>query len=256
MAELERELHELGAALDFPPTPDVATAVRRRLAAETRPAPRFARRRALVLAFAVLAVAIGAVMAVPPARTAVLDWLGLRGVRIERTPTSPSAGTTTVRGLSESGLVLGERVTVAEARRLARYPILLPPESLGDPDAVYLDPSAPGGQVSFLYRDGDEVRLLVSEFRAGIDEEFIQKSAGPATRIEPVSVNGGPGWWLEGEPHEFFFVDPATKQVRPETLRLATNTLLWVSGGRTLRIEGEDLTRDEAVRLAEGFRPA
>lgn len=256
MADLERDLRDLGAALDFPPTPDVATAVRRRLAAEARPAPRLSRRRALVLAFAVLAVAVGAVMAVPPARTAILDWLGLRGVRIERTPTAPSAGTTTTRGLSDAELALGERVTLAEARRRARYPILVPPASLGDPDAVYFDPAAPGGQVSFVYRDGDEIRLLVSEFRASVEEEFIEKSAGPGTRIEAVAVNGQPGWWLEGEPHEFFYLDRASGQMRPETLRLAANTLLWVSGERTLRIEGENLTRAEAIRIAEAFRPA
>ncbi|MDQ3857484.1 MAG: hypothetical protein M3327_03415, partial [Actinomycetota bacterium] len=209
----------------------------------------------LVLALAVLAVAVGAVMAVPPARTAVLEWLGLRGVRIERTPISPSPGTTT-RGLREAELSLGERVTPREARRRARYEVLVPPASLGDPDAVYFDPIGPGGQVSFVYREGDQIRLLASEFRAGVREEFIEKSAGPGTRIESVGVNGARGWWLEGEPHEFFYVDPATNEVRPETFRLATNTLLWMSGGRTLRIEGEDLTRDEAIRIAEAFGPA
>ncbi len=206
----------------------------------------------IVLALAVLAVAIGAVMAVPPARTAVLEWLGLRGVRIERTPTSPPPGRAT-RGLPEVELSLGDRVTLPEARRRARYQVLLPPRSLGDPDAVYFDPTGPGGQVSFVYREGDQIRLLASEFRAGVDEEFIQKSAGPGTRIESVAVNGSRGWWLEGEPHEFFYVDRATNEVRPETLRLATNTLLWVSGGRTLRIEGKDLTRDQAIRIAEEF---
>lgn len=252
MAELEHDLRELGAALAFPPTPDVASAVRRRLEAEVRPPSRLERRRAFVVALAVLVVVIGAVMAVPPARTAILDWLGLRGVRIERTPTAPG---TTMRRLSEAELSLGERVTLREARERARYGILVPPDSLGEPDAVYFDPGAPGGQISFVYRDGDDVRLLVSEFRAGIDEEFIQKSAGPGTRIQSVVVNRRPAWWLEGEPHEFFYVDRTTNQVRPETLRLATNTLLWVRGGRTLRIEGEGLARDEAVAIAEGFEP-
>jgi hypothetical protein len=255
MAELERDLRDLAAALEFPPTPDLATAVRRRLEATERPAPRFSRRRALVLALAVLAVAAGAVMAVPPARTAILEWLGLRGVRIERTPTSPAAGGTT-RGLSDAALSLGERVTLGEARRRARYRVLAPPASLGEPNAVYFDPIAPGGQVSFVYREGDQVRLLASEFRAGLREEFIEKLAGPGTRIEPVSVNGAAGWWLEGEPHQFLYVDPRTGNVQPETLRLAGNTLLWVSGRRTLRIEGEGLTKDEAVRIAEAFGPA
>jgi hypothetical protein len=67
-----------------------------------------------------------------------------------------------------------------------------------------------------------------------------------------VTVNGGRGFWLEGAPHQFFYRDP-DGSVRPDTLRLAGNTLLWEQGGVTLRLEA-DLTRDQALRLASTFR--
>jgi hypothetical protein len=258
MAELERDLRELGTALEFPPTPDLATAVRRRLAAEPALGPRFrfGGRRALVLAFAVLAVAVGATMAVPSARTAILEWLGLRGVQIERTETSPARGPAAGSDLSDAERSLGEPVTLDEARARARYRVVVPPEELGEPDAIYFLESGPGGQVSFAYRDDGELAVLVSEFAAGLDRDFIYKSVGPNTRVERADVDGQLGWWLEGEPHEFVYLDRELGDIRPETLRLATNTLLWVRGDLTLRIEGADLTKERALRIAEGFRPA
>ena len=251
MPELERELRDLGAAVAFPPTPDVAAAVRRRVEA-AEPARRgFGFRRGLVVALAVLVVAVGAVMAVPTARTAILEWLGLRGVTIERVPTTPTA-TPTVSEVDDLGL--GRPVAVDEARRRVAYPLAVPPEELGRPDGVYFSEEAPGGQVAFVYLDDeDEIRVLFSEFRAGLDADFISKTAGPETEIEPVTVDGAPGWWLAGEPHEFVYLDRETGKVRLETLRLAGNTLLWQRGELTLRLEG-DLSREEALRIAEGVR--
>ncbi len=255
MPDLERELRDLGAAIAFPPTPDLADPVRRRLAASERAPRRFSFRRGAVLALAVLVVALGAVLAVPQARTAVLEWLGLRGVTIERVPaapTTPAAGRT-LREL-DAHLELGRRVTLDEARSAVRYPLVVPPAELGRPHALYLSEAAPGGQVAFVYRDEAEVTALFTEFRAELDEGFIHKTAGPGTEIEAVTVNGEPGWWLAGEPHEFVYVDPETREPRAETLRLATNTLLWQRGELTLRLEG-DLTRDEALVIARAVAP-
>lgn len=249
MAELEHDLRELGLALELPPTPELWPAVRRRLAAE--PSRRvFPLRRALVLGFAVLAVAAGAVLAVPQARTAVLEWLGLRGVTIERVETTPTP-TATV-DLQEAALQLGERVTLAEARRRARYPVALP-TALGEPGAVYFDPRAPGGQVSFVYRDDEgRIEALVSQFRAGLDDDFIFKSANPETKVEPASVDGARAWWLEGAPHEILYVDASGEPIFEET-RLAANTLLWERGETTVRLEG-DFTKQEALRIAGSAR--
>ena len=90
MTDLELQLRDLGAQIEYPRTPDIAGAVRRRLTTEAARRG-FALRRAVLIGVAVLAVVVGAVMAVPQARTAVLEWLGLRGVKIERVPTQPTA---------------------------------------------------------------------------------------------------------------------------------------------------------------------
>jgi hypothetical protein len=244
--ELEQELRALGGQL-FPPTPDIAGAVRRRLA--EAPPRGFALRRALVLGLAVLAVAVGAVMAVPQARTAILEWLGLRGVTIERVPTKPEAPPA-----EETNLALGEPVTLAAARSRADFPLLVPTlQGYDDPDRVFVRAPRDGGQVAFVYRTGERVRVLVMQFRARIEANLIQKSAGPGTTIEEVTVRDKRGFWLKGEPHEFVYVDQVTGEPIFESARLATNTLLWQVGEVTLRIEGE-LTKQEALRLAESMR--
>jgi hypothetical protein len=242
--ELERELRGLGLALDFPPTPDLATAVRRRLV-EEQPRRGFALRRAVVLSFAVLAVAVGAVMAVPQARTAVLEWLGLRGVSIERTATQPQAPE------RPADLDLGERVSLAEASDRAPFAVRRS-DVLGEPDEVYVGSRTPAGEVAFVYRgENGAVRALLTQFRGSLERDLIQKSAGPETTIEPVRVDGAPGFWLAGEPHEFVFLDERGEPVF-ETLRLATNTLVWQAGRETLRLEG-DFTKGEALRIAESL---
>lgn len=248
MAELELELRELGAWIEYPPTPDLPTAVRRRLAAEPeRRGFAFPLRRTLVLGFAVLAVAVGAAMAVPQARTAILEWLGLRGVEIERVPTQPEAPAV------GADLGLGQRTSLDEARERARYDVLVPSvDELADPDEVYFSSITPGGQVGFVHRSDGRVRLLFTQFRGTLDRDLIFKSAGPGTTIERVSVNGELGFWLAGEPHEFVYLDEAGQPML-ETLRLAGNTLLWQHGELTLRLEG-DLTKREALRIAESVR--
>jgi hypothetical protein len=220
MPELDVALRELGRHVEYPPTPDLASATRGRL---ERPRTW---RRPLAIALAILVVAIGAVLAVPPARTAVLDWLGLRHVSIVRVdelpPTEPI-----VR------LELGREVTLENA------PLwVLVPED--EPDKVFLD----HGTVNLLWGDPERPRLLLTEFRG---EAFIEKLIRPDAKVEPVTVNGRAGAWLE-EPHVLVFKDPSGR-IRDNSARLAGKTLLWEHGEVTLRLEG-DLTKEEALRIA------
>jgi len=236
MAELELELRRLGGEVSWPETPQLARSVRARLEAEPGRRMRL-NRRALTVAFAVLA-ALAAVMAVPPARSAILDWLGFGGVEIRRVaelPEVPAGGR----------LVLGERVSLDEARRRAGHPVLLP-AAAGRPDAIFVDPSFPGQPVALVYGPVDEPRLLVLEFRAA---PLIQKTLSVDTRAEAVTVHGGEGLWIEGPRHEFLF-RTLERDAAMDTQRLAGNTLLWRRGELTLRIEG-DLTKAEALRIAE-----
>jgi hypothetical protein len=63
-----------------------------------------------------------------------------------------------------------------------------------------------------------------------------------------VTVNGHKGYWISGKPHAFFFTD-AAGNFRDETLRLATNTLIFDDNGTIVRIEG-DLTKAQALEIA------
>ena len=229
MPELDVALRELGRHVEFPPTPDVASAIRGRLHTPlVRGAVRRSKwRRPVAIALAVLVVAIGAVLAVPPARTAILDWLGLRGVsivRVDELPPTPAV----------ERLELGRQVTLEEAPLWRLVPDDEPP------DRVYVG----NGTVSLLWGTPDRVRLLLTEFRG---QAFIEKLIEQDARVERVTVNGEPGAWLE-EPHVVFF-DDLRGRMRRSTGRLAGKTLLWQHGEVTLRLEG-DLSKEEALRIA------
>jgi hypothetical protein len=243
MPELELALVELGRSLEFPPTPDLAARVRERIAAEPasrRPVTRFPARRAVVVALAVLAVSVGALMAVPGTRAAILEFFGLRGVTIERVETLPTVPKQTA--LDD----LGARVSLDEARELADFDVVVP-ERLGDPDEIYFSDFPPGGMVSFVYGSAAEPRALFTQFRATVEDVFFKKvEAG--TDIEDVRIGEQFGFYLSGNPHVFGYLDE-DGQFREETVRLVGNVLLWERGELTLRLEG-DISKDEALRIA------
>jgi hypothetical protein len=237
MPELERQLRELGGAVAYPATPDLAGATRRRLA-ERRPWWRvLSRRQALAIALAVLAVSVAAVMAVPPARTAILRFFHIGAVTVERVETLPPAEE---RPLAAG---LGRRVSVDDGARLAGFRMVLPP--LKQPvERVYV---RPGVQSAFLDVP-DKGSVLLMEIRGRQNIDLAKKFATPQTHIEPVSVNGGFGLWIAGAPHVVTFQD-RSGNIQQFTTRLAGNVLIWTRGDLTLRLEG-DLTKQRALEIA------
>src|SRR6478735_4882296 len=115
MSELEQKLTALGAEIDWPETPSFSLRV------EAAPAGGSRWRRPLVAAIALVVVAIGIAFAVPPARSAILDFFHLGGVTVERVSTLPE---TEERPL---GAELGRRVSYEEAAGILGRPVLLPP---------------------------------------------------------------------------------------------------------------------------------
>lgn len=83
--ELETRLTALARDIEWPIAPALVLPAVPRASGRFRLAPR-RRTMALVLAAAVLA--LGVALAVPGARSAILDWLQLGAVRIERVETS------------------------------------------------------------------------------------------------------------------------------------------------------------------------
>lgn len=240
MPELELALRDLGSGLDWPAEPELGQRVLAEIGREPERRRRMPR-RALVVALAVVAVAIAAVFAVPQTRAAILEFFHLRGVTIERVQELP-----TVPVNSGLGTFLGERVSLDEARRRAGFDVVVP-ERLGEPDGVYIQRSPPGGMVSFLYGSREHPTALFTQFAATVDETIFKKVA-PGTSVEPVTIDGRPGYWIQGA-HYFQYVD-RQGEMRTEQVRLAGNVLLWERGPLTLRLEA-DLSRDEALRSAE-----
>jgi hypothetical protein len=253
MSELERQLTALGRELDWPPAPDLTHSVRHRL----QPAPVRRRRpifgRSLAIAFAaLLLLAGGVVAAVPSVRDAVLEFFGLQGATVERREQLPPAP-------PPAPLSLGERTTLDGARDSLSFDPLVP-RAAGEPDGVYVNDLAPGGSIALTYRPSDELPearstglgLLVEELRGDLAPEFIGKTAGQATRIERLRIDGERAIWLEGAPHFFFYRAP-DERFREENLRIAQNVLLLERGRVLVRLEGA-FDRDKAVELARSLR--
>ena len=93
--------------------------------------------------------------------------------------------------------------------------------------------------------------MLIIEFR-GTATPFIFKVIGPGTSFKQVRVNGGPGLYLSGAPHEVLF-ETAIGQVQTDRVRLAGNVLVWQQGQLTIRIEGTR-TLAQALALARSLR--
>lgn len=252
MPDLERLLADARPLVDWPPTPDVAPTVARRLAA---PPARRARRSRRTLALAVglaLLLASAAVAAVPAARDALGDLLGIGGVEIERVPTTP-------RPPARPGtLDLGDPATLAAAGRRVGFRVLVPRAAgLGSPQVRV----AAGGAVHLAYpaRPGlpaagtTGLGLLLSEFRGvGATTTFLQKSLGPGTRLERVPVGRHRGVFMSGAAHQVVFRDPEGR-IRVERPRLAGDALIWQRGSVTLRLEGR-FDRERALRIARSVR--
>jgi hypothetical protein len=236
MTELERQLRALAQYVELPTEHDLAPAILARIS--RKPSPRF--RQAVALGLALVALAIGIAFAVPPARGAIIRFLGFGGVRIEFVDRLPEAP-------ARTSLDLGRRTTLEGARAAVPYSVLTS-ALLGSPEEVHVR----GDQVGFVWRRGGKVTLLLTEFPGRARPEFVKKLLQPGTRIAPVDVGGSPGYWITGKPHAFFYVDERGRVIE-KTLYLAGNTLLWQRGRLTLRLEGR-VTLAEALRIARSFR--
>ena len=248
---LEQQLSDLGRGLAWPATPSLAPGVRERIRARR---PWFESRWAIAAAVAIAILA--ALLAFPPSRDAIADWLNLR-TRIQQVPHLQTPSPLPPGPLGER-IGLSGLTTLTAARTAVGFPVLLP-QSLGQPDEVYVElpPSGPAdGEITLVYaaRPGiptsaqTGVAVLVTEVRGRLTSDSFGKVVGEGTKIEQVTLAGHSAYWIAGAPHVFYLIDSAGN-TRYETLRLATNTLLIDEGGVIVRIEGK-LTKAQALQLA------
>ena len=251
MNELERSLATLGRRIEWPDETDLTRSVRAAIVAA--PQRRATPWRAFAFAAAFVAlVATASLLSFPGVRTAVADFLGIGGVRIDTGGSAPTPA---------ADLDLGERVSLAWARNSVSFEVRLP-EALGQPDSVWLDAGVAGGQVALAFESspdlpaapGTDLGALITQFPdAEVEATALKKVTGSqsGTTFEPVVVEGEQGFWVSGEPHVIAYLEP-DGEVRNETVRLAGNVLLWESEGVTYRIEST-LSRSEALAIAESL---
>jgi hypothetical protein len=252
--DIERSLASLGARIEYPPAVDLTARVRARIG---EPRPGFRRWLSMQVvrpAFAATALVVAACVALivsSGAREAVADLLGLGGVRIETQGELPAAG---------AELDLGRRMSLAEARSLVNFDVLVP-QRLGSPDEVYYLESVSTGQVALVYGaaealppavQGSRAGVVITEFRAQLQEAVYKKMLEFSTVLQGVIVNGEPGFWIEGDPHVIEYVDPQGKPGRLSS-RLVGNTLLWSQDALTLRIESS-LSLKRSLEIASSLR--
>jgi hypothetical protein len=253
MGSLESRLAELRAQTSWPATPDVVPRVLAAIDAERAagvvpPATRKRWLRPLPALGIALLLLLAATAAVPPARSAVLRWLGIKGTTIHRVERLPHATT-------GAPLHLGSPTSLAAAQRAAGFRIRVP-RSLGASDQVLVAKRGATHAVTLLYRPRaglpalpgqPQIGALLTEF-IGRSTPFIDKMIPEAARVVPATVAGHRGYWLE-DPH-VVIVQYGAGAITPEPRRrVGGSVLLWEAPPLSLRLESR-LDRAKAVALA------
>ncbi len=271
VGRLENDLRAAGRDFAYPPTPQLAARVIARL---NRPSASRRLSGRWTWAVVTVLVLLSALMLVPPARAAILDFIQIGVVRILRGPGSPPApvpvSTSTAAQAFQSPLTatpvfqtpltatpapstipslldLAGETTLSEAQAKVKFPILLPtyPSDLGRPDKVYLqDLGGPMLLLVWLDHDhADQVRMSLHEIAAG--SWAITKFNPPV--IQEVKVNGQRAVWTEGP----YMLETQNRNYEEKHL-VEGHVLIWTQGEITYRLE-TDLSLSQAVRIAESL---
>jgi len=260
--ELARELRELGALIDYPPTPDVARTVRNALEEAANDQPRRLRMAFPTMRWAAVAAAFVLLIAVPTLspglRATVSDWFVADDLRSaggpvvdagspERQSEAPAAGFSKSRTYPAlAPRFSGERISLRKARITMDGALLLPRmRKLGKPDEIY---AAGMAGVVLVYREGfpplgdTGISLVLTEVPGDLEPAYLRGKTTVESELERVSVDGGPGYWS------------ATGRI-PSAMdpRLPGPALLWEQGGVALRLEA-DVQKERAIRIAESVR--
>jgi hypothetical protein len=238
--EVERLLMSLrdGETRDVDLVPAVLDRIRGSKA--TTPArDRPARRRRNVVLVAVACLGLAACTVIPPIREAVVALFRVNGILVRQGPATSPPSTTSATSPASTGSSpspsvdpvyagLGEPITVAQAEAGSHGRLLLP-SALGRPDVVFRR-----GSLVTLGYGAAHPRWLVMEV-VEPSTVLLEKIALTGSRVRRLTVNGGPGVWIEG-PQELVYVGP-DREPRFESPRLSANTLIWEQHGVSVRIE-------------------
>ncbi len=236
-------LTTIAADFQYPHTPPIARHIQQKQTVSGKSLGTQHRRR-WATAVAVVLVLLLSLLALPPVRAAILEFIQIGAVKIFNTSPSQPAPTESLQKLSLGDI--GTEITLAEAQD--SMPLLLPtvPAYAVAPDAVYQQALNASEAVITLVWFGNEERAQIALTQIGIPSFGIKWANGE--QIAETAVNDTPAVWIEG-PHLFSFAEFAFS----DFVTIDTQVLLWTAGDTTLRLEG-DLTQAEAVDIAESLR--
>jgi hypothetical protein len=262
----EIALRASAAEMAYPSTPPIAAAVSARLQAAPGPV-----RRSRPWAWALVAVlvVISALLLVPPARAAILDFIQIGVVRILRGPVAPPVPIplTATPGVPQAptalpvtpvqpsamppsqALGLAGQMSLQQAARKTGFHILLPthPPDLGPPDAVYVqDQGSPMLLLVWLDpQDPARVRMTLHEIAPG---SWAITKYDPRV-LQETTVAGERAIWTEGP-----YMLQASNGDYVERRLVNGHVLIWAHANITYRLES-DLLLEEAVKVAESLAP-
>ncbi len=264
----ERRLREIAADLAYPPTPEIASAVARKLETSGKRGPRPDKR--LAWAFAILIIFLAGLLAVPPVRAQILDFLQIGVVRIFLTPPTPTGTLAPTRETSQTPIAatptlpppappptptllpslldLAGKTTLEAAKKQVKFQVLLPtsPEGIGPPDDVFLQNL--GGNLLVLVwlqpDHPDQIRFSLHEY--GPEAVFVEKLQPQV--VKETQVNGASAFWTVGP----YLLE--TRNGDLESRRLVEgHVLIWTKDNITYRLES-GLPLQEALHIAESLR--
>lgn len=275
--KLESALLRAGREMEYPATPAIASRVREELLPWQQPARRNWLRLLVPIAVAII-MALALLFALPNARDAVGQFLGLRGLEIfyvtpTPAPTDLPTSAPTVMATpgieptasvpprptmtpTTSAFVQCCETTLAKAKRRASFPLLLPPNQT--PGKVYYQQIFEDGeQVIMVFGDPENPEFTLYQAHRWVYGKLIGKGVGSQTLLSETDVNGERALWFSGAPHMLVMMDQfGQRSFEPERV-VGENTLVWETGdmdrGIIYRVETNQ-SLERAREFAEGLK--
>lgn len=258
-ATFERALQRMAATVTFPPTPElgvrvvaaIAAAPASRRTSPWRPVRQRSTRYAFAAVVALIAVVLGVALSLPNSRSAIADFFGVEGSRIEILPTPAPGMTATPFPTPAMIQSYATPSSLIDVRRDFGFEPALPPGK-GEPQRVYVADYLGVEPVILQYNGFDlwEVKLSGGTFNKGVPIQGVfDKSVRSGAKIEDLTINGAPAVWISGGEHIVRYVDSSGRTVDASVRTVDRNTLVWHNDNFFYRLE-TDLPEAEAIRIA------
>ncbi|HKP51697.1 MAG TPA: hypothetical protein VJ183_03495 [Chloroflexia bacterium] len=254
---MDEHLRGIAASFPYPPTPDIAGAMRQRLARVNTAQPATVRpRRRLAWGLAALSVLLflAALLTVPEVQAFVRSLFRIGAIEVVVATPVPTSDLTTPEPspIPSNPLDLVGETTLALANEELPFTIKLPtyPADLGKPDRVFVQDLNGSALILAWTVPGnrDQARLVLYALGPGVHGEKMLRGS---TIIEETSVKGQSALWVRGSHWLRFYGEGGRPEFAPRRL-VSGNLLLWKAEGITYRLE-TTLPLEEAIRIAESL---